>query len=60
MALHADLQLGSELEDDLVLDTELSRQLVDPDLLDGQGRFPSFLRGGVTLGVAPGSAARPP
>ena len=38
MALHADLQAFAQLEDDLVLDPELSCQLVDPDLLGGQSR----------------------
>jgi hypothetical protein len=33
MALHADLELVGEIEHDGVLDAQLSRQLVDPDLL---------------------------
>jgi hypothetical protein len=38
VALDADLQALGEVEDHLVLDTELSRQLVDPNLLGGQAR----------------------
>ena len=38
VALDADLQALGEIEHDLVLDAELSRQLVDPDLLRGQAR----------------------
>ena len=36
VALHADLEALGEIEHHLVLDAELSRQLVDPDLLRGQ------------------------
>jgi len=33
VALHTDLELVGEVEHDGVVDAELSRQLVDPDLL---------------------------
>ena len=36
MALDADLQALAQIEHNLILDTELSRQLVNPDLLGGQ------------------------
>ncbi len=38
VALDADLQALTELEHDLILDAQLPRQLVDPDLLRGQSR----------------------
>jgi hypothetical protein len=38
VALDADLQSLAEVEHHLVLDPELPRQLVDPDLLRGQAR----------------------
>jgi hypothetical protein len=41
VALDADLQSLGEVEHHLVLDTELPRQLVDPDLLRCQGGFAS-------------------
>jgi hypothetical protein len=37
VAFHADLELVSEVEDHLVLDAELPCELVNPDLLGGQG-----------------------
>jgi hypothetical protein len=40
VALHADLEPLGEIEHHLVLDAELSRQLVDPDLLRSQARCP--------------------
>jgi hypothetical protein len=40
VALDADLQSLAQVEHDLILDAELSRQLVHPDLLGGQR--PSF------------------
>src|SRR5439155_23176056 len=43
MALAADLQPLGEIEHHLVLDAELSRQLVDPDLLRSQARCLCFL-----------------
>ena len=43
VALDADLQALGEVEHDLVLDAELSRQLVDPDLLRGQAHCLCFL-----------------
>ena len=43
VALDADLQALGEIEHHLVLDAELSRQLVDPDLLRGQARCLCFL-----------------
>ena len=39
VALHADLELFGELDHDVVLDAQLSSQLVDPDLLGGQATF---------------------
>ena len=36
VALHTDLELVGELDDDSVVDAQLSGQLVDPDLLGGQ------------------------
>ena len=36
MALHPDLELVRELDNKVVVDAELSSQLVDPDLLRGQ------------------------
>jgi hypothetical protein len=38
VALDADLQALAQVEHDLVLDAQLPRQLVDPDLLRGQSR----------------------
>ena len=38
VALHADLELVAEIEHHLVLDAQLSGELVDPDLLRGQSR----------------------
>ncbi len=43
VALDADLQALGEIEHHLVLDAELSRQLVDPDLLRSQARCLCFL-----------------
>jgi len=45
VALDADLELLGEVEHDRVLDAQLSRQLVDPDLLGSQSRLPSLAHG---------------
>jgi hypothetical protein len=42
VALHADLELVRELDDKVVVDAELSSQLIDPDLLRGQTLFRSL------------------
>ena len=49
VALDADLQPLGEIEHHLVLDAELSRQLVDPDLLRSQARCLCFLYSCYTL-----------
>ena len=39
VALHPDLELFGEIQHDLVVDAELSGELVDPDLLGGQSQI---------------------
>jgi len=42
VVLHPDLELVGQLDDDVVLDAELPCELVDPDLLRGQGGVRSY------------------
>jgi len=44
VALHPDLELVREIDDDAVLDAELTGEFVDPDLLRGQNAVLSVLR----------------
>ncbi len=67
MALHPDLELFGEVQDYLVVNAELSGELVDPDLLRGQSQFRPLLRCGsvqsrtesLDVGVRQGGAKRP-
>jgi hypothetical protein len=42
VAFHPDLELVRELDDDGIVDAQLPRQLVDPDLLRRQNAFSSL------------------